>query len=96
MVGSDFTWATTFPSPLREAGLDQVGVGVDVPPLATGGAVARFVDLSMRALVATADAHGHDIGDHDEVRRTLDGALPTGAVAISPVGRATAWGHKPV
>jgi SAM-dependent methyltransferase len=95
VVGSDFTWAMTFPEPLREAGLDQVGVGVDVPPLASDGAMARFLDLSMRALVATADAQGHDIGDRDEIQRTLDGALPPGAVAISPVAQATAWGHKP-
>jgi SAM-dependent methyltransferase len=96
VVGSDFTWAVSFPQPLREAGLEQVGVGVDVPQLVTGGATARFLDLSARALVATADAHGHDIGDRDEVRRTLDGALPPGVVAISPMGQATAWGQKPV
>lgn len=96
VVGSDFTWATTFPRPLREAGLDRVGVGVDIPPLETGGAMARFLDLSVHALVATADANGHDVGDRDEVRRTLASALPPGVVAVSPFGQATAWGRKPV
>lgn len=95
VVGSDFTWATTFPWPLRAAGLDQVGVGVDVLPLVSGGAVARFLDLSVRALVATAEAQGHDIGDRDEVRRILDGALPPDVVAVSPLSQATAWGCKP-
>lgn len=91
-VGSSFEWAASFPAPLRRAGLDQVGVALDVPTLTPSSALGTALKLSLRGLLAGGDRHDTR---HRAEAEALFGALDDPDLAtVAPVGLATTWGRK--
>ena len=57
-TGTDYTWARTFPKPLIEGGLSNVGAEADVRVMQGGSALAQFFSLSLGALAARIIATG--------------------------------------
>jgi hypothetical protein len=57
-TGTNYSWARTFPEPLIQRGLEDIGAEVDVPVLRGGSAVAEFWRLTLeffRSRIRDAD-----------------------------------------
>jgi trans-aconitate methyltransferase len=48
--GTDYAWARTFPKPLIELGLSDVGAAVDTQVMRGGSPIAQFISLTLQAL----------------------------------------------
>ena len=91
-TGTDYEWARTFPAPLMEAGLVDVGARVDVPVLHGGSPVAEFWSLTVEFLRPRIVALG--LLDHAAIDAAQALLADPGFFDLSPafVG---AWGRRP-
>lgn len=93
VIGSSFEWATTFPDPLRRAGLTDLGVAADVPAFTADSPLAATLSMTVHTMqsAAVADDLDTDVRDTNELIQAIDD--PT-LLVVSPVGLATAWGRR--
>ncbi|EWM19816.1 class I SAM-dependent methyltransferase [Kutzneria sp. 744] len=80
-VGSHLDWAPGFPQPLRRAGLEDVHVAIDVPPLVAGGPAQQFLSMTAQALSSTGFAEVGEPGPE--------------LLTVSPMAMVSAWGCAP-
>jgi SAM-dependent methyltransferase len=91
-IGTDVSWAPSYPHLLRGAGLVSVAAEVHVPPLLPGSPISRFWtdtwERSRAAMLATGLVD--DAADDEAIRY-----LGSDECAALSAGMLTAWGRKP-
>lgn len=91
-IGTDLDWARSFPAPLARAGLERLGVDVEVSIVGTDRPMTGFLLHVLRRLEKLLLASGHTEADLAAWREmvTHDGFHDLGMANVA------AWGRRPL